>query len=104
MELGMTIDFYCPGCGNLVRAPDATAGRKGRCANCNLKVQIPPQTLAGTGGCEPPVSADPPTPPKIQFFCFRCGGQVRVAHDAAGQRGQCPHCEAVVQIPDGSAD
>lgn len=101
----MPIEFFCPGCGKLMRTPDDTAGRKGLCPNCGIKVQIPPTTLAttGTADVELAIAADTPEaapePRKFQFFCSSCGHQVRVVESAAGQRGKCPRCQAVVQIP-----
>ena len=105
LEATMPIEFYCPGCGHLMRTPDETAGRKGRCPNCDIKVQIPPTTLAHLASCadfQSPDSSDDlleAEAPKIEFSCSNCGRQVRVAESAAGQRGQCPHCQAVVRIP-----
>lgn len=103
----MAIQFYCPGCGNLMRTPDETAGRKGRCPNCGLKIQIPTESLA-SGESEGLVveDAEPHAveEAKIEFYCSHCGRQVRVAAAAAGQRGKCPGCQAVVQIPDLPSD
>ena len=102
----MPIEFYCPGCGKLMRTPDDTAGRKGRCPNCGTKVQIPHATLANSGRADVDLAAAVevseavlPAPRKIEFYCSSCGRQVRVVESAAGQRGKCPQCQAVVQIP-----
>lgn len=35
----------------------------------------------------------------IEFPCAECSKLVRVAESAAGKKGRCPHCKAVVQIP-----
>ncbi len=45
----MPIEFYCPGCGKLMRTPDETAGRKGRCPNCKIKVAIPLSSVKTSG-------------------------------------------------------
>ena len=37
----MTIEFPCPECSHVVRTPDQTAGKKGRCPGCGMVVQIP---------------------------------------------------------------
>ena len=95
----MTIEFHCPGCGGLMRTPDETSGKKGRCPNCGIKVRIPATSLA-VSSAELLVVEPTPEPRKIEFYCSNCGNQVRVAEAAAGQRGKCPKCAAVVQIPD----
>lgn len=35
------IRFHCPHCGKLMRAPSTKAGRKGPCARCGEKIEIP---------------------------------------------------------------
>lgn len=35
----------------------------------------------------------------IEFHCNTCQQQIRVGDGAAGKRGKCPHCGAVVQVP-----
>jgi len=35
----------------------------------------------------------------IQFTCGNCGKRLKVADEAAGKRGRCPGCGAVVQVP-----
>ena len=37
----MSIDFHCPYCNKLIKAPDHTGGKKGRCPNCKQGVYIP---------------------------------------------------------------
>ena len=101
----MSIEFYCPGCGNLMRTPDATAGKKGRCPSCSIKIQIPGESLTVSAAVDGLVPVESVTPPaKMDFFCSNCGRQVRVAESAAGQRGKCPSCETVVPIPELKAD
>jgi len=39
----------------------------------------------------------------ISFPCESCGQTVRTPMSAAGKKGKCPHCQAVVQIPGGAA-
>lgn len=39
----------------------------------------------------------------IEFFCSHCGQLVRTADAAAGRKGQCPSCQAVVMVPEGNA-
>ena len=101
----MAIEFYCPGCGNLMRTPDETAGRKGRCPTCQLKVQIPAKSVASTT----PESAVPRTvlaasaadmsPQPIRFDCASCGKTLSIAAANAGKKGKCPHCGELMSIP-----
>ena len=35
----------------------------------------------------------------IETTCFGCGRKTQVRDDAAGQRGKCPQCGAIVEIP-----
>jgi DNA-directed RNA polymerase subunit RPC12/RpoP len=37
----MAIEFHCDHCGNKVRTPDESAGRRGRCPYCKQSVYIP---------------------------------------------------------------
>ena len=110
----MAIEFYCPGCGKLMRTPDPTAGRKGRCPHCATKVQIPmtsitanadtpsapnhaaptPQQPAATSPVGQPANNDP-----IQFVCASCQKTLRVPAVNAGKKDKCPHCSAVMTIP-----
>jgi hypothetical protein len=36
----------------------------------------------------------------IQFYCLRCGAAIEVDDEFAGSRAECPHCRAVVPVPD----
>lgn len=36
----------------------------------------------------------------IEFKCSRCGKQLRVKNEAAGTRGKCPQCAALLQVPE----
>lgn len=93
-----------------MRTPDSTAGKKGKCPHCGAVTSIPWQseTAAATawndlaaalpatsdGRSRDPVAAD-----KIDFPCAQCGWPVRTPVSAAGKKGKCPSCGAVVQIP-----
>lgn len=108
----MTIEFPCPECAQLVRTPDAAAGKKGKCPSCNALVRIPatnpapkqPATAAPAPKAAPKPAATPApaasedTSP-IEFNCPGCGGVVRTPRAAAGKKGRCPTCAAVVVIP-----
>lgn len=102
----MPIEFYCPGCGNLMRTADETAGRKGRCPTCHTKVAIPPQSVKAGDNRRPiqgQVKTVAPQPPKptdnIQFKCGGCERSLSIPSANAGKKGKCPHCGAVMSIP-----
>jgi phage FluMu protein Com len=124
----MPIEFSCTACGQLVRTPDSAAGKKGKCPHCGTIAQIPfaspPSAVAGLtplahpvakpksqvtgfGGQKPVASSQGPaagsTAAVISFPCGSCGQTVRTPMSAAGKKGKCPHCQAVVQIPGGAA-
>jgi phage FluMu protein Com len=108
----MPIEFSCPSCRQLVRTADSTAGKKGKCPQCQAVVQIPLRSAAAQAGerarlAPPPAArrseatpaASPPTPAFIEFFCAECGQLVRTPAAAAGKKGKCPLCRQVVEIP-----
>jgi DNA-directed RNA polymerase subunit M/transcription elongation factor TFIIS len=101
----MPIEFYCPGCGNLMRTPDETAGRKGRCPTCQLKVQIPANSVATTSSesavPRSAIAASPQGngPEPIRFDCGSCGKTLSIPAINAGKKGQCPHCGKLLSIP-----
>ena len=37
----MSIDFHCPFCNVMIKAPDNTGGKKGKCPKCKQTVYIP---------------------------------------------------------------
>lgn len=37
----MPIEFNCPSCGKAIRTPDGSAGKRGKCPNCESIMQIP---------------------------------------------------------------
>lgn len=101
----MPIEFYCPGCGNLMRTPDETAGRKGRCPTCQLKVQIPGSSVASTSSetavprTATAASSKGTKPEPIRFDCGICGKALSIPATNAGKKGQCPHCGQTMSIP-----
>jgi DNA-directed RNA polymerase subunit RPC12/RpoP len=107
-----------------MRTPDETAGRKGRCPHCSVKVMIPDQSIASSGPLKilpqsPTTSSNAPISPgakwktpsqhsaspkpqpsgTIEFTCSHCQSPVKVSASAAGKQGECPQCKAVVKIP-----
>lgn len=109
----MAIEFYCPGCGELMSTPDTTAGGKGRCPYCQTKVRIPRASmLKGSSSAaqsifdfDPNAGRGPPSASAgyIQFRCQHCQTNLRIPSTNAGKKGQCPHCNATMQIPAAAA-
>jgi phage FluMu protein Com len=54
-----TIEFYCTHCGQLVRTPAATGGKRGKCPNCQELVQIPQRTSGSTSMTPLPARTTP---------------------------------------------
>lgn len=95
------IEFTCPKCKLPVRTPAATAGKKGKCPNCQAIVPIPKPTPAAAR-TEPSRSGSPVHPSRpIEFACSHCGQPVRTPPGTAGKKGRCPHCDRIVDIPTG---
>lgn len=36
----------------------------------------------------------------IEFVCSSCGRVLKLRDEAAGKRGRCPHCKAVITVPE----
>jgi hypothetical protein len=93
----------------MVRTPDASAGKRGRCPQCHQIVEIPEQRAVGQRSDSKVIPARPAAPDvtvsesgeSIQFFCFACGKIIRTTTAVAGKRGRCPHCREVIQVPRG---
>lgn len=102
----MAIEFTCPGCLQLFRTPEQTAGKKGKCPHCGAVFTI---TAAASSTASAPVSAAASATAaapadaaadKIEFPCSQCGRAVRTPASMAGKKGKCPTCGAVFQIPE----
>ena len=39
----------------------------------------------------------------IEFTCSQCGKKLKVGDEAAGKRGKCPQCAAMIPVPQGQA-
>lgn len=55
----MPIEFRCPQCGKLLRTPDTSAGKKGKCPHCQSVNDIP---LASTAVAEKPADSAAQSP------------------------------------------
>ncbi len=75
-----------------MKTPASAAGKKGKCPHCQAVVQIPKTSAAAKPA---PAAAGG----QIEFACEHCGSTVKTPAAAAGKKGKCPHCTAVVQIP-----
>jgi serine/threonine protein kinase len=99
------IEFSCPHCRLPVRTPASTAGKKGKCPNCGAVVQIPlhstPLAVAADGqraaATGQPAAAE--SRAGFEFQCPKCSKPVRTPPGAAGKKGRCPTCGAIVDIP-----
>jgi phage FluMu protein Com len=93
----------------MVKTAQASAGRRGKCPHCGAVVQIPAPVEQPRGAPNPPQAATSRQPKRpaahiappgtIEFTCASCGKLVRTPLNAAGKKGKCPHCRAVVEIP-----
>ena len=89
------VEFACQQCRRDVQVPQTAAGKKGRCPHCQAIVQIPERSQ--------PLTRDRPTENgNVEFACQQCRRDVQVPQTAAGKKGRCPHCQAIVQIPERS--
>lgn len=80
-------------------------GRTGTCPKCKAKVKIPEKSetdsvneddlLLGFDSDDSETHTSGP----IEFICKGCNKLVRTPATAAGKKGKCPHCDAVVRIP-----
>lgn len=101
----MAIEFDCPNCKQLVKTPDAAAGKKGRCPNCQSVVQIPTASTSTAAPRKVPISeaetrdlsteVDGP----FEFPCPSCGNTMRATTATVGKKGRCASCKNVVVIP-----
>ena len=102
------IEFSCPECGRPVRTPASTAGKKGMCPSSRAVVHIPlqstrkaPEPLSGLSGLSLQTTEKAPDSSiiRIEFSCPYCHRPVRTPRGAAGKKGKCPSCGAIVDIP-----
>ena len=114
----MPIEFHCPSCNRLLKTPDATAGKKGKCPHCQSVMHIPNASTAhnwppdaSQPAATPPAAASSPVAPApaapqqpaatgpIEFHCQSCQRYLKTPPQTAGKQGKCPHCGVVMNIP-----
>jgi hypothetical protein len=105
---GDRIEFPCPQCTAPVRTPASAAGKKGKCPSCGAVVPIPKPTVrpasgdekkTGTGQTSRRPSAATKGGSTIDFHCPECKKRIRTPLSAAGKKGRCPKCGAIMRIP-----
>ncbi|MGE0606931.1 MAG: hypothetical protein AB7O62_07550 [Pirellulales bacterium] len=92
----MVIRFHCPN-GHVLTSPDELAGKRGKCPDCGITLQIPGPDETATGEAAPtePVPAQDDT---IVFLCPN-GHRLHGSRKLEGKAGQCPHCGARFRVP-----
>jgi hypothetical protein len=100
----MPIEFNCQTCQRLVRTPDNTAGKKGKCPYCGSMMDIPRAAAAPPASEQAPRAEVSPasvvvTGDKLEFPCPQCGRPMRTPASAAGKKGKCAGCGTLVEIP-----
>lgn len=78
------IEFRCSKCDGVVRAPEAHAGKKGRCPTCQEIVPIPEKSER----VEP-----------VEFPCEKCGHGMKAPGKFVGRQGKCAKCGHLMTIP-----
>jgi phage FluMu protein Com len=78
------IEFRCSKCDGVVRAPEAHAGKKGRCPTCQEIVPIPEKSER----LEP-----------VEFPCEKCGHGMKAPGKFVGRQGKCAKCGHLMTIP-----
>ena len=82
----MAIQFNCPGCGALIRVPDAAAGKQGTCPRCSDKLLVPNlATAAGAATAVPQSAATSPSQPELPHLDFQAGRQAAVSARSTAQ-------------------
>jgi hypothetical protein len=84
----MAIQFQCPSCGKELKAPEETAGRKGKCPHCAHPIQVPEQVYEAEEVPVADAAADqeayalepeaPQTPAENRRPCPACGELIMV--------------------------
>ena len=73
----MPVEFHCPQCGKLLRVPDDTRGKKGRCPHCKGINEIPAESEPPAPGTIPtnltPGPEAAPAPRPVDLFAAATG-------------------------------
>jgi len=88
----MTIEFRCPGCNQLLRTGNETAGNRAKCPKCSTVVVVP-------APAEPPLTAVPTPEPNPQETSFQTFQQPPIAGGHGPQ--QAPYGNVPPPFPQG---
>ena len=85
------IRFYCKHCGASLKAPEASAGKNGRCPSCSEIFRVPASGDAADGALAPGFTV---------VACPWCGARLRmrVAEAAPGRRAACAACRSAFTV------
>ncbi len=82
------INFNCKNCGQHLKVPHQSAGKKARCPKCNHPLLIPS-----------PPAPSPQKPSLIKFRCPTCAQKIALTADYAGKRVKCAKCKNPLRVP-----
>ena len=82
------INFNCKNCGQHLKVPDQSAGKKAKCPKCNSPLLIPS-----------PPAPSPQKPSLIKFRCPTCAQKIGLTADYAGKRVKCARCKNPLRVP-----
>jgi hypothetical protein len=96
----MVIRFSCPN-GHNLSSPDERAGRKGKCPECGVSVQVPFQAPGPNQGGQAASNGGIPAAPGDDVIVFLCpnGHRLHGPRTLEGRPGQCPHCGVKFRVP-----
>jgi phage FluMu protein Com len=97
--VGGNLEFPCGNCGKVMRTPAQAAGKKGKCPACEHVFTIPAAGGSGASGATGAAAASAAARGPIEFACSNCGHTVKTPGSAAGKKGKCPRCQAIIDIP-----
>src|SRR5262249_14268772 len=87
-RMPLMIRFSCPGCQNVLKAPDDAAGRRVACPRCGSPLSIP-SGQAPTRGEAPPART---TPGQVRVHCPGCGQTIDLPPADLSLLIRCAQC------------
>ena len=85
----MPIEFRCAKCSKLLRTPDGSAGKKGKCPHCGAMMDIPAASPSASALFDSPVASSPANPSDDLFGGVAPQAPTKPAQ-AAASIGQAP--------------